>query len=115
VELPVNTSFNVAGPSRRHRSRRSTRCAARKASTSCCRWVATARCLRPGTAANATAGDSRAGTPRGSRAKPARVCTHRSRLVSQLDSCPLSGVLQTQIRHRLRSEVPQTEVAGYQA
>ena len=33
-----------------------------------------------------------------------RACTHKSRFVSELDPCPLSGVLQTQTGHRLRSE-----------
>jgi hypothetical protein len=33
-----------------------------------------------------------------------RSCTHKTRFVSELDACPLSGVLQTQTGHRLRSE-----------
>jgi hypothetical protein len=33
-----------------------------------------------------------------------RACTHKSRFVSELDPCPLFGVLQTQTGHRLRSE-----------
>jgi hypothetical protein len=91
-------------PSPRRRNRRSIRCGARKASTWCCWWPATARCLRPGTAASVTADDSLAGTRHGNPAAPARACTHTSRLVSELDSCPLSGASQTQIRHCLRPE-----------
>src|ERR1700716_1829420 len=55
--------------SRRPRATRSIRCAAPKASTWCCWWPATARCMRHGTGANATAAalpdGIRNGKPRG--------------------------------------------------
>jgi hypothetical protein len=37
-------------------------------------------------------------------AERSRACTHKSKFESELDPCPLSGVLQTQTGHRLRSE-----------
>ena len=51
--------------SRRPRSRRSIRYAAPRGSTSSCWWQATAKSMRPGMAASATAADSPAGTTNG--------------------------------------------------
>jgi hypothetical protein len=42
----------------------------------------------------------------------ARACTHKSRFVSELDPCLLSGVLQTQTGHRLRSEKCHDQTLG---